>query len=183
MRRITTAAIAALALGIAGSAYAATPVEVTVGPELAKKTKAYGPREIELIRKWLDQSATRALNRPGATAIARADLVLADAVPNRPTFEQLGRNNQLSFGDSVGIGGAKITGTVTTADGVVRPVSFAFYETNIQNELGATTWRDAERAFDMVSRKLARGDIPQQTRMLAPTGSGNFGGRFNNRFE
>jgi len=183
MRRlIPTAALAALALGLAAPAFAAAPVEVVIGPDLAKKTKSYGAREIEYVRQWLDESATRAIERKANSPVVRADLVLADAVPNRPTFAQMGRNNQLSMLDSVGIGGAKITGTVTTADGAVHPVSFAFYETNIQNEIGAGTWRDAQRAFDMVSSRIARGDIPQQTRMLSPTGDGQFGQRFPDRF-
>ena len=178
MRRlIPPFAAAVLALSMAGSAFAAAPVTVTVGPDLAKKTKSYGARDVEEVRKWLAEAAEHALNRPGAKPIARADLVLADAVPNRPTFNQLGRNTSLSMLGSVGLGGAKITGTVTGTDGVVRPLTFAFYETSLQNERGATTWFDAERAFDMLSSKIAKGDIPQQTRMLSPTGTGLFGER------
>lgn len=184
MRRlIPTAAIAALALGIAAPAFAAATVEVTVGPALAKKVSSYGARDIEEIRQWLDDTATRAIERRAGSPVVRADLVLADAVPNRPTFEQLGRNAQLSMLGSVGIGGAKIEGTVTTADGQVHPVRYAFYENNIQNEIGATTWYDAERAFMMVSSKIARGDFPQQTRMLTPTGSGKFGDRYGERLD
>jgi len=179
MRRlIPTAAVAALAFAFAAPAFASANVEVTVGPELAKKTQSYGAREIEQIRQWLDEAATRAIDRKAGSPVVRADLVLADAVPNRPTFEQLGRSPQLSFLDSVGIGGAKIEGTVTTADGQVHPVRYAFYETSLQNEIGATTWYDAERAFMMVSSRIARGDFPQQTKMLTPTGTGKFGSRF-----
>lgn len=183
MRRLipTAAVAAALALGFAAPAFAAASVEVTVGPALAKKAQSYGARDIEQIRKWLDDAATSALNRRTGSPVVRADLVLADAVPNRPTFAQLGRNTSLSYFDSVGIGGAKIEGTVTTADGAVHPVRYAFYESSIQNELGATTWYDAERAFMMVSSRIAKGDFPQQNKMLAPTGTGQFGGRYGDR--
>lgn len=184
MRRLTLAsAVAAVALGAAGAALADAPVKVTLGPELAAKTSSYGPRDLQFITQWLDETVTRALNRRGAAPLARADLVIEDAVPNRPTFQQLGRYTTLSPGISIGLGGARIGGTVTTADGRTIPVKFAFFEQWMMNEIGATTWRDAQRAFDLFSDKLAKGDYPQQTRMLQASGNGKFGPRFQDRFE
>jgi hypothetical protein len=146
---------------------------VTIGPDLAKKTASYGARDIDIARRWLDEAATKALSRKGAAPIVRADLVLEDAVPNRPTFNQMARNPQLSM-ESIGLGGATIGGTVTTADGQVHPIKYAFYERNLWNVGPATTWRDAERAFDMAARRIAKGDFPNQAKPMAPSGSGNF---------
>lgn len=174
MRRFALAsAFAALSLAAAGPALAVAPVEITIGPELAKKTASYGARDIDLVRKWLSESATKTFSKPGAAQIVRADLVLENAVPNRPTFSQMSRYPQLSMW-SVGLGGATIGGTVTTTDGQVHPIKYGFYESNFWNLGAASTWRDAERAFDNAARRIAKGDFPNQKRPMQPTGNGSF---------
>ena len=159
MRALLAAAASGLAIVAAGAANAQTSnVTVAVGPELASKADRLGMREIDELREDLAKSVGRALTRSGAQ---RADLVLEMATPNRPTFEQLGRRPGLSFW-SVGLGGASITGTITKADGTVQPVSYRWYENDIRQVRGYTTWTDAERAFDLLSYKIAKGNIPNQ---------------------
>jgi len=176
-------ATAALGLAVALIAPAAasantsgsTPVTVSLGPDLQKKTASYGAREIETIRKDLAQQVSRALAR-SASSVAKVDVVLEDAVPNRPTFDQLGRTTGLSMW-SVGVGGARMSGVVHTADGRELPFRYGWYETDIRNEIGATTWSDAYRAFGMLARKVAKGDLPESYGpggMTSPD-SGNFG--------
>ena len=173
MRRVILAsALAAFSLA-AGPVLAGAPVEITIGPELAKKTASYGARDIDIVRGWLSETANKAFSRPGAAQIVRADLVLENAVPNRPTFSQMSRYPQLSM-ESIGLGGATIGGTVTTADGQVHRIKYAFYESNFWNLGPATTWRDAERAFNNAARRIARGDFPNQKRPMQPTGDGHF---------
>lgn len=159
MRALLAAAASGLALFAAGAASAqSNNVTVAIGPELESKADKIGMREIDQLRDDLARSVSRALARTGDQ---RADLVLEMATPNRPTFEQLGRRPGLSFW-SIGLGGASVTGTITRADGVVQPVSYRWYESDIRQVRGHTTWTDAERAFDMLSYRIARGNIPNQ---------------------
>lgn len=143
-------------LAFAGAAFAAPTVNVTVGAELAKKTKHYGARDVEQIRSDLQREVERALARKGAAQPTSVDLVLENAVPNRPTFAQLTRLPGLSL-QSVGVGGAKITGSVTEADGVVRPIRYQWFQNDIRQEIGATTWTDAQRAFNLLADRVAKG--------------------------
>jgi hypothetical protein len=159
MKRLIAAAATALLL-TAGAASAAE-VSVTVGPELQKHTRAYGEREIDLLRKDLADSVQRALAKPGAVAPQRIDLVLESATPNRPTFHQMGAETGLSL-SSIGLGGAAITGTVTAADGTTQPVSYRRQETDLERVIGYTTWTDADRAFDSLASQIARGKTPNQ---------------------
>jgi hypothetical protein len=173
MRALLAAAASGLAIAAAGAAFAQTSnVTVAVGPELQSKADRIGVREIDMLREDLAKQVGRALTRSGAQ---RADLVLEMATPNRPTFEQLGARPGLSFW-SLGVGGASVTGTVTQADGTVQPVSYRWYETDIRQARGSTTWTDAERAFGLLSYRLAKGDVPNHgPHRPGPKDSGIFG--------
>jgi hypothetical protein len=175
MRRTALLAAAALSLGCAAPAFADAPVEVAIGPDLAAKTLSLGEREISDARAYLDDLATRAFNRKSAVPIARADLVLEDFVPNAPTSKQFGRNTGLSM-FSVGLGGARIGGTVTTADGQVHPIRYAFYEGFWQGQpMPPHRWRDATRAFEMATSQIAKGKFPNHARTMKSSGDGDFG--------
>lgn len=158
MRGIFAAAASAVLLSSAGAALAA-PVSVTIGPELASKADRFGQRDVERLSEELAKNVSAALDKSGAQ---RADLVLESAVPNRPTFEQMRRNNGLSMW-SRGVGGASVTGAVTLADGTVQPVSYRWFETNLWwGRPAITTWDDAERTFDALARKISAGKIPNE---------------------
>eukprot|EP01030_Chromulinospumella_sphaerica_P012385 gene12385-12173_t len=154
MRIVTLAAIAAL--GLAAPALAAEPeVTVTYGPKLEKKIDEYGARDVNRLAEDLRQSVLKeAAGNPGLDG-ARIELVLEDVVPNRPTFQQMSDKPGLSY-ESFGVGGASISGRVTLADGVSRPVSYNWYETDIRWAWTSSTWRDAEQTFDRFARSLVR---------------------------
>jgi hypothetical protein len=174
------AGLSALGLLFAASAASASPaVNVTIGADLAKKTPQFGARDVEQIRGWLKEATERALARKGAASIERVDLVLENAAPNRPTFEQMRRTPGLSF-HSIGLGGAKITGTVTGADGVVKPVNYQWYENDLRQEHAAGTWSDAERAFYLLADRIAKDKPADRLGPGAPT-DGLFGD-YNRRF-
>ena len=162
MRAFVAAAASGLMLSVAGAALAQPnlPANVTValGPELQSKADRIGQRDIDELREDLAKSVARGLARAGAQ---RADLVLEAASPNRPTFEQMRRVPGLSMW-SIGLGGASITGTVTLADGTTQPISYRWYETDLRQVRGYTTWSDAERAFDLLSYRIAKGNLPNQ---------------------
>jgi hypothetical protein len=150
MRRV--AVVSALALfALAGAAVAAPTVDVTIGPNLEKKADKYGVREFDYLSRDLQRSFTRSPELDGATV----KLVISEATPNRPTFKQLGDTVGLSM-QSIGIGGARIEGTVTYPDGRVQPVRYSYYDHDIREAIGSTTWTAAQRAFDMAARKTVR---------------------------
>jgi hypothetical protein len=154
-----TLALAVVALLASGSAALATPasVTVTIGPELrVKAEKTYGVKEVDDLAQRLGKSVVRELTKTGAYDSAHVDLVLVDAVPNRPTFKQLGDTPGLSF-QSFGIGGAKIEGSITTPDGRVIPVSYKYYEPDIRYAHANWTWSDATWTFDRFASRLGRG--------------------------
>ncbi|MBW8814533.1 MAG: hypothetical protein JF588_13990 [Caulobacterales bacterium] len=157
MRLITLATLAVLAS--AGTAAAApASVSVALAPDLQKKfTKTYGQREADMLTADLKQTVERALAKRGAHDGARIDLTLTDAVPNRPTFKELGDKPGLSM-ESHGIGGAAIKGRIVDADGAVTPVDYHWYETDIRQVRGYWTWSDAEWVFDRFASRLAKGE-------------------------
>jgi len=157
MRTLALAAAALLASGTAALAAPAS-VTVTVGPELqAKAEKTYGVRDITRLADELRADVERELGRSGAYDGARIELVLVDAVPNRPTFKQLGDTPGLSM-QSFGNGGARIEGQAVHADGRTSPLAYHWYESDIRQAWGNATWTDAEWTFDRFARKLGRGE-------------------------
>lgn len=134
-------------------------INISIGEDLAAKADQYGERELDRLAADLRQSVERELAREGGLAKSGAtlDLVIEDATPNRPTLRQMSLKPGLSF-ESYGIGGAKVSGVLTSADGQSAPVGFRWYETDIRWSAGAATWSDAENTFDRFARRLARGE-------------------------
>jgi hypothetical protein len=150
MRR--AAVLSALVLtAFAGAAVAAPTVDVSIGPNLQKKANKYGAREFDYLSRDLQHTFAHTPALDGAMV----KLTISEATPNRPTFKQLGDRVGLSM-QSIGIGGAKIEGTVTYPDGRVLPVKYSYYDHDIIEAIGSTTWSTAQRAFDLAARKVAR---------------------------
>jgi hypothetical protein len=175
---------AAMTVGFAGAASAqsapsAEPVavNVSIGPKLQAKAANYGEREVTDLAAELKKDVAHAVDRASGERPVRVDLVLQDAVPNHPTFAQLGRTIGLSL-NSVGLGGAQVSGEAFYADGSQRPIREQFYETDLHNELGLSTWGDADRTFSQVAYDLARGRPSAKYEGPGPTTDGNFGTRY-----
>lgn len=145
---------ATLALSIAGPAMAQN-VTVSAGTELADKIDHYGARDVDRLLARLDEQAEAALAR-SPYAGARLELVVEDAVPNRPTFEQMADQPGLSM-ESIGIGGAEVSGQLIMPDGARIPVSYRWFETSLAHTFAAATWSDAERAFRRFCQNLEAG--------------------------
>ncbi len=171
----------ALLLGLslattAGAAIAqsAPAVTVGVGAMLQDKARSYGAREVEDLRKDLGDEMSRTLGKSPAAPV-RLDLVIEDAVPNRPTFKQMGEEPGLSL-RSIGVGGARVSGTATFADGSTRPIHYQWYETDLFNEHAAGTWSDADRSFMYLADELQRGRTPDRYTGPGPSKeAGRFG--------
>ena len=152
MRLILTA----VALWAVASTAFAQAVDVRIGADLAEKAEEYGARDIERLISRLDEAAEAALPQSGQYGGARLELVIEDATPNRPTFQQMADLPGLSM-ESLSIGGAEISGEIIFADGTRRPVAYRWFETSLANVSGASTWSDADRAFRVFARRLAEG--------------------------
>ena|SRR5258706_8461660 len=153
----------AMALGAVSAAHAAlsTPISavtVDIGPALQAKADKYGQKDIDKLAKELRQDVERSLSRTGSAGPGGAvlHLVLADAVPNRPTFKQLGDHVGLSY-ESFGVGGATIDGAVIYPDGRNQPVHYRWYETDIRQSADTWTWTDATWTFQQFADRLATG--------------------------
>ncbi|HEV7353789.1 MAG TPA: hypothetical protein VGN74_11750 [Brevundimonas sp.] len=131
-------------------------VAVALGPDLQDKAEDIGQRDLDRLTGRLQREVEQALARDGGDVVS-ARLVLVDARPNRPTFEQVASRPGLDAFRSVSIGGARIEGEVTTADGVTRPVSYDWYSSNLADVRGFGVWDDADRAIDRFARRLADG--------------------------
>jgi len=135
-------------------------VNVTIGAELQDKADQYGQRELDYLARDLRESVIQAINRRGGLVPSGGtlDLVIEDAVPNRPTMRQMSKTPGLSF-ESFGIGGARVSGVLKTADGQTLPVSYRWYESDIRWSISAGTWSDAQTTFDRFGRRLADGSL------------------------
>lgn len=144
---------------------AVSQINITIGPKLQSKADDYGPREFEYLKGALRNEIERELGKAGLVAPdgATLDLIIEDATPNRPTFAQMVDRPGLSF-QSISIGGAEVSGVMTGPDGGQTPLHYRWFESDLGNTLAASTWTDAERAFDRFARGLVKGDV----RELAP---------------
>jgi len=159
MRIIALAIAAAAALSTGSAAFAApAQVHVAIAPKLqAKAEKDYGVRDVRDLAQDLQRDVERRLARSGAYEGARIELMLTDAVPNRPTFKQMADRPGLSF-ESFGLGGATVEGRIVTPDGRVTPVAYHSYETDIRFARQTTTWWDAQSALSRFADRLSRGE-------------------------
>ena len=165
--RSALAAAVLLLLPSAAAAQAGPTVTVALGPAVQARAGDLGPDALEDQRLALQREVQQALAH-ARTAVRQVDLAIVDLQPTRPTSAQLGRSTQLSKGASVGLGGAAITGTMVEADGSIHPIRFRFFQSDLRNELGFTTWSDADDAFDKLAHDLARGKAPDDERSWPP---------------
>jgi len=119
----------------------------------------FGQKDLDRLTKRLKTKMEYRLEKRGFVIADDAptvlNLVITDARPNRPTFNQMSKATSLSM-RSYGIGGAKFEGSLTSADGEQGDVSYAWYETDIRWADGRGTWTDADRAIDKFARKVAK---------------------------
>ena len=160
MRLLILTALAALAAGSASAAPLSTvgAVEVTIAPELQKKAaKELGVRDVDRLAAELRRDVARELERTGALAGGRMELVLTDVRPTRPTFRQLANRPGLSY-ESFGVGGATIDGQAVSATGEVTPIHFQWYENDIRDAWMKSTWSDTNDAFNRFAYRYGRGE-------------------------
>ncbi|MDX2276837.1 MAG: hypothetical protein NW206_15410 [Hyphomonadaceae bacterium] len=161
--RVLAPIVALAALSFAGVASAAT---VTIAPITfdsefqTELNETIGETEAGYLRERVERAVTRALERAGAQVgpggDATIEVVIVDADPNRPTFQELSDQPSLDYGRSISIGGAELRGVLRGADGgVIAEVTHDYYTPSLDYVMAAGTWTDAERAIRGFAEKLA----------------------------
>lgn len=165
MRSIAIIAAAAASL-VATSAFAAAPIgpvsqiDISIGSWLdQKRIDRVDDRDLSYLKDELRKSVEGQLAKTGQLAAnggGRLELVIEDAVANRPTMQELKYYPNLSY-KSFANGGADITGVYIAPDGVRTPIGFTRQEMDIRDARYAYTWRDTNRAFDRFAVALVNG--------------------------
>lgn len=152
--------IASLLAGLAAAAFAqsalAAPVTVTPVAYSAEfqteLTENLGSREGEHLSDVVTRVVSRELERRGATLTENApltiELIIVDAAPNRPTFQQLADRPGLDYIRSVSVGGAELRAVLRGADGqVLREVTHRRFNYSLADLVGVpNTWTTARQA-------------------------------------
>ena len=119
----------------------------------------YGERDLNRLAERLERKTMERLAKYGVdvdeNAATTLTLVLTDARPNRPTFEQMSREPGLSM-RSFGNGGAEFEGSLERGDEVLGTFSYAWFDNDIHDAQYGSTWSDANRAIDKFAKKTAK---------------------------
>lgn len=155
MRIAALAATALAAIAMAMPASALT-VEAKVSTEFQKKLDDdLGAREAKVLTDSLSTKITNAFKARGVKA-ERVVVTIEDAMPNRPTFTQVSNKPGLDPFRSISIGGARVSGTAYDAAGnEIGKLDYKWYETDLANTVGSTTWTDARTSFDRFASRFA----------------------------
>jgi hypothetical protein len=148
--------VSALALAGAFSAPAFADVEARISPEFQNKLEEdYGVREADVLKTSLVRQVEAAMARAGHNP-ARVVVTIEDARPNRPTFEQVSDKPGLDPIRSISTGGAKVSGIAYDASGAeIGSLTYRWYESDINQVVGSTTWTDARWVFSRFARRFA----------------------------
>lgn len=154
--RIAALAASAFAAAFMAMPAAALTVEAKVSTEFQKKLDDdIGVREARILTDALTRKVDAAFASRGIAA-DRVVVTIEDARPNRPTMEQVSNKPGLDSMRSISIGGARVTGVAYDAAGKeIASLDYKWYETDLFNAFGSTTWTDARTAFDRFSRRFA----------------------------
>lgn len=158
--------VAAAASLMATAAFAAAPIgpvsqiNISIGSWLdQKRIDKVNDRDLAYLKDELRKSVEEQLARTGKldpNGGGRLDLVLEDAINNRPTQQEMSYYPSLSL-KSFANGGAEITGVYVAPDGSRTPIGYVRREMDLGEARYAYTWRDANRAFDSFAIALANG--------------------------
>ena len=122
----------------------------------------YGDRAIEHLLEEMQEEIIDDFAKRGLVLSDSAPTLLRvtinEAKPNRPTFNQLREDVNLSF-KSFGIGGADVSAEFISAGGTVIGTAEYNYFSSFNdrpNISSSGVWMDADRAFSRFSKKLSK---------------------------
>lgn len=151
------------ALAFAQSAAGVTVAPVSFSPEFETELhEEFGVREGEVLRENVEQSIAAALARRGVAVDSGGgtiEVVIVDADPNRPTWQQLRDEPSLDYLRSFSIGGAELRAVLRDSEGnVLTEVEHRNYNSSISEFHGmppGATWSEARRAIHRFANKVA----------------------------
>lgn len=154
--RLALVAIAGFFALASMPAFAVT-VETKFSPAFQKKLdKDLGVREGNVLSDVLARKIEKYFAKRGVVA-DHVVVTIDDAAPNRPTFSQISKKIGLDPIRSFSIGGAKLSGSAYDASGKeIGALNYDWYETDISQVVGYTTWTDAEQTIDRFAWRLAK---------------------------
>ena len=121
----------------------------------------YGDKAIEFLLDDMETEITEDFAKRGLTLSDTAPTILRVTIeevkPNRPTFNQLSEDPNLSF-QSFGIGGAEVSAEVVSQGGsVIGTADFDYFSNFNDGTLtGIGVWTDTSRAFSRFSKRLSK---------------------------
>ncbi|MEM7728705.1 MAG: hypothetical protein AAF311_05450 [Pseudomonadota bacterium] len=123
----------------------------------------YGQESLDRLLDELREELVEDFSKRGIPVSENAPVTLRvtleDVRNNRPTFEQMTRQPQLSL-QSFGLGGAELSGELVTASGEsLGTVSYRRFETMMDDfafARAAGVWTDANRAISRFSSRTAK---------------------------
>ncbi len=135
----------------------ATEIVVSYSEDFAEMLEdEYGEREGEYLARTLRKDIEQALASRGVDA-SRIEVIINEAKPNKPTFEQLGDTPSLDYYRSISLGGMDVSARAFDAAGeLIAATDYEWFEYDIRRTFNAGTWWDAQRASDRFSRRLAK---------------------------
>lgn len=153
MKKMSSLLIAAALCAVPFAA--ATEVNVSYSDEFAEKlTEDLGEKEGVYLSKKLTTFVTKELEKSGQN-VERVDIVIEDAKPNKPTFEQLKNTPGLDFARSISVGGLEVSAAAFDENGnEVTSLEYDWFEHDIRFA-GPTTWFDAKTAARRFAKKLS----------------------------
>jgi hypothetical protein len=155
--RMIAAGLAVALASLTSTAFAAPVGAISLSPDAQRAfDKTYGAREVEHLSAYIQKALDEALTRRGlVNGALTVETTLVEAIPSRPTFEQLNDNVSLSM-RSVSLGGAKLHAKLIDANGrVVDEVSFRYFEHDISRSFSSGTWTEAHHAIRRFAAKVA----------------------------
>jgi hypothetical protein len=154
--------IAASVFLFAGAASAQTGLlaPIAFSPEFQTQLEEeYGVREGEVLREAVTRAVNGAIARRAVAAgvSISVEIIIVDADPNRPTFEQLRAQPQLDAIRSISTGGAELRAVLRGPDGaVLSEVTHRRYDHDLYDiGVSASTWGTARRSISQFANKVA----------------------------
>ncbi|MEO0549733.1 MAG: hypothetical protein AAFZ91_07420 [Pseudomonadota bacterium] len=134
----------------------ATEINVTFSEDFNEALEEeLGEREGDILSSEIVEDLNRAFERVGVSP-TKVSVTIINAKPNRPTFEQLGDRPGLDASRSIAVGGMKLQATAFDAAGnELTELEYGWFESDIRQSVGTTTWSDARRASNRFARKFA----------------------------
>lgn len=145
---------------------------IVPSPDYQKKlADDYGERELPTLSEALSRAVRLELAKQSRSDLS-LKLIIHDARPNRPTFNQLTALPYRDYGRSFGIGGADVEALIYDKDGrLVQHFRSEWYEHTIEFEFrGTDSWYDARRSFyffaDALRRELQKDNAGRPSKLI-----------------